>query len=246
MSYSPEYQELLEKYIRQELTEEERTEVEELLLLNEEARNELKRLENIFALGQQADLTQTSKSDKQQEFSSESNTKFLNSAFYRAAAIIILLLATAVALIFVSTGDEPATVEEADREWRQEFAEAYDPNPYLEDIIGDVLRGDRPQISLSTPPTDYRINAIGEEGEYQLHFEGEASGIDPDHVEIRLYSNETEDYIEEKPIYNESLQLDDATFRTQLSVTLSPGLYYYTVENIESADILLAGRVIIE
>lgn len=246
MSYSPEYQELLEKYIRQELTEEERTEVEELLLLNEEARNELKRLENIFALGQQADLTQISKSDKQQEFSSESNTKFLNSAFYRAAAIIILLLATAVALIFVSTGDEPATVEEADREWRQEFAEAYDPNPYLEDIIGDVLRGDRPQISLSTPPTDYRINAIGGEGEYQLHFEGEASGIDPEHVEIRLYSNETEDYIEEKPIYNESLQLDDATFRTQLSVTLSPGLYYYTVENIESADILLAGRVIIE
>ncbi len=243
-----EYQELLEKYIRQELTEEERTEVEELLLFNEEAREELKRLEEAFALGRQIDIKEPQHQSQDGTAASDNGTEpAFSPVFYRFAAAFILLLASGIAVIFLWSGEQNDVVGDVEQDWRQQYAEAYEQNPYLEEVIGDVLRGDRPQVHLSNPSTDHRISATAEEAEYQITFEGEVSGVsDASRLEIRIYSNETEDYIEENPMETSSLELDNAAFTTTLSLTVTPGLYYYAIEETDSAEVMVAGRIIVE
>lgn len=244
-SNNPEYQELLEKYLRNELTEDECTQVEELLLFSEEARKELKRLETMFAIGRRVEF------DTRQHTASSGNSNqpdlpFIH-YFYRVAAVLILLFGAGIALSYIFSGPDISLSDRHEEpDWQQQYAEAYNPNPYLEEIIGDVLRGDSPRVYLRSPATDHRVSVAEEEAEYRFIFEGEVGGVDPDDLEIRLYSNETDDYIEDTPILSYPIDFDNASFHTVITPTLTPGLYYYTIEHLQTAEILAAGRIIVE
>ncbi len=242
---NPEYQELLEKYLRNELTEEECAQVEELLLFSEDARNELKRLETIFAIGRRVEFD-TRRHGTSSTNQNQPNISFLH-YFYRVAAVLVLLFGAGIALLYIFNDPDIALSDRnGEPNWQQQYAEAYNPNPYIEEIIGDVLRGERPRVYLSSPATDHRISAAEEEAEYRFIFEGEAEDVDPDDLEIRLYSNETEDYIEDTPVLNHPVDFDNSSFHTVITPTLTPGLYYYTIEHLRTAEILAAGRIIVE
>lgn len=251
-----EYQKLLEKYIRNELNEEERDQVEELLLHDKEARQYLQKLEQTFSLvrkqseksesksksGSDSDTGKPQKSKKKDSDPPESGSS--QSVYKLAASLLIIgIFGVAGFLIF---DNQNANLAEMDSEEVQElYAGNFEPNPYLEDIIGDVQRSTGRTFELHQPDDDIMLTAEQEEQEYSINFEGEAANLNGDEVYLRLYSNRESDYLEDHSIYQSSLDINNSIISKQVELTLKPGLYYYTFEDSQTYDTLAAGRIIV-
>lgn len=245
---SKELQILLEKYIRNELSEAERTSVEERLLYDREAREQLSRMEFIFKQIQlYPETLEITKAESDKETSSRKSSNYQSNKFYAIAASLILIGSLGFAYVFLS-GDNETNLSVSERnQLQQTYADAYDNNPYLEEIIDDVQRSNRSQISMIKPDGDLRVSIQEERFEYQFEFEGDAGQAETNGVlELKIYPNESEAYIEDEPVKVSPVSVSNSTISTSVSTMLTPGLYYYTIENTESYDILAAGRIILE
>jgi hypothetical protein len=106
---------------------------------------------------------------------------------------------------------------------------AYEPNVYLEQVAGSmsciIVKTQAPvQDTVYTAQNCY----------VQIPFEGTVSGTQ-ESLNLSVYSNQPENYENDRPIYEEPLLLEktgtNQRYALKAMLTLPPGLYYFVIEN---------------
>ncbi len=249
-----EYQKLLEKYIRNELNEEERDQVEELLLHNREARQHLHKLEKTFSVARKhykkkpnsiSDSYNNEPQKSKNKSSEQSDTWGSKSVYKLAATFLILGFLGISGFLFFETHQDQNIADLDSDEIQELYAANFESNPYLEDVMDDVQRSADAKFELIQPDEDVILTAEQEEQVYSINFEAEAANINADQIYLRIYSNREGDYLEDQPLHQSSLEANNSTISTQIDITLEPGLYYYTFEDSQTYETFAAGRIIV-
>ena len=247
-------QEIAEHYVLRRLTPEEVDLFEEHLLFCPECRQELAELERVIPAIQEAARREADKQGLQPRIEpalfNENNQerleqpavikspKFLwrTSSWIQVAAVVLL----GVVSLFLL---------------RQQFSPQYDstrfePNVILEQFIKDTQRGEDIRVQVKNPLMDQKFEFNSTETD--IHWNGQisGSGFPEEMLLIKLYSNQTDDYIRDRHLakFVPELSPGDGVlhFDGHMIIQLDQGLYYYTVEWESNSEPLATGRYFIE
>jgi hypothetical protein len=123
--------------------------------------------------------------------------------------------------------------------------EEYPTNPYLEAYIDDNVRSASISLHISIP----KPGAIYKETLSSVSFFGTAHLLEkqPDmEMTIKIYTNNKEDYLNEKVLASSSFILSNeggsTSFNEKILANFVRGLYYYTFEDKETGKVLKAGK----
>jgi hypothetical protein len=121
---------------------------------------------------------------------------------------------------------QPVKPAEPKADDRKIIAADYTPNAYLEQYINSNVRSSDFTIQLSSPGLRIRAGQ-------PVTFEGMASEACPDALELSIFSNKSIDFEQDKPMERSAFFLHQTvknkTFTTTLKGALPPGLYYYII-----------------
>lgn len=131
-------------------------------------------------------------------------------------------------------------------------AEDRAPNPLLEGYVGQELRPDSAyHFTVTYPPKEGRL-VVQADGTHLFRLAGTLQTTVEElqaPFQVHLFSNKPEEYERFDPIFSELLnfQIEGNRYAFQLSRPhdLSPGLYYYLINNATSREIYYVGKVIV-
>lgn len=230
--------ERIERYIFNQMKDEERITFEEELLFNRELREKLQRIELIYDGISEVSDEQQPPSEKQH------NTQDFN--FMKLAAMVLVIILSATFYMKQSGFDIAVYMDGGDDMSQEFYAANYEPNPYLEDYITGVFRTDQDNITITIPEADLRYQ--WHNGEKEINITAvvpERFRTEPLH--FKLYTNNVEDYINEQSLMNIPANIDaNGTIDTTLRFELSPGLYYLVLENVRTAEPRGIRRIFVE
>lgn len=151
----------------------------------------------------------------------------------------------------------PVTPEKSDQEEATEEVEQdaepldppppiaanFDPNPSLEFLIENNVRDAEFELEVENAPGDISLPSLAEPFNFQFGavITSEENLLDQD-FKLYLFSNDRADFQNFRPLSTNDLTLNktaDDTFRIdfQKNMTLSPGLYYYMLEDFAEEQI---------
>lgn len=124
-------------------------------------------------------------------------------------------------------------------------------NPDLESFVGNKMRADDTELVISSPVQNAALKIINEN--VNLLFSGKIN-TDKNEIDIPLrllfFSNKKEDYGNFNFIFAENLSFEKAEnifqFKLDKNIELTPGLYYYLIEDEESGEVYFANKIIVE
>lgn len=149
------------------------------------------------------------------------------------------------------TKRQPATPTPEKPQPIAQLEPSYAPHPYLDQFTDSYNRNSQSIASLTrTPDSLYRR---GEDDSllFQLGGRLRVEGAVPaERFVVRIFSNKLEDFESFRPLYNLSpaISMDEGepTFSAAAKLQLQPGLYYYLLEDNEAEDLIYTGKFIVE
>lgn len=134
--------------------------------------------------------------------------------------------------------DEPAESQPSSRPIAAHFA----PNPLLEDQIGNTSRSIDFEIALTQPNPNYSFKRV--QGKINFQLEGQVKTSEEaieTPLQLLLFTNKVEAYEAYQPIKAIPLTLGTAeevfSFSYQESMSLSSGLYYMLIEDMDTGEL---------
>lgn len=124
----------------------------------------------------------------------------------------------------------------------------YTENIYLEDYISDAVRSSTDNIKMLSPQPSLRYQLKEETSVPTLIFSGTLirNEDSADNILLKIFSNDNESYSNDVPLFKESIEVqkDTSAFQFTKKVThpLKKGLYYFTIEDSGSEDILYLNK----
>lgn len=126
--------------------------------------------------------------------------------------------------------------------------DSYDINPYLEEYSSDATRAGSFLVKMDMPAVNAVYHAHNDNQPLSIVFKGSITGVEPNsdaYVMLKIFNNNINSYIEDSPLHKETIpfdpSLETASFRAGINLNLKPGLYYYTVEEIKTDDLIYVG-----
>lgn len=127
------------------------------------------------------------------------------------------------------------------------------PNPLLEPYIDQELRESPYRFDITYPDKEAQL-AKQADGAYLFRLAGRLYAAEDDEDEAlsrafvaHFFSNKPEDYEQFRPIFSEELtfQIEGDHYVFQLShpEVLTPGLYYYLIQDKEEGEVFAVGKV---
>lgn len=125
----------------------------------------------------------------------------------------------------------------------------FKPNPGMEAFIKSNVRSESLQINMSRPALGIRL-IPNEKGAVSLSFTGTAEWRDdssPTELVLSFFDNRnTNQPLMAVPIRLQKDALNSLKFDLQQSLKFPPGLYYFTLEEVDKGEVLYAGKFLIE
>ncbi len=124
------------------------------------------------------------------------------------------------------------------------IAANFEPNPAFESLLGTQLRSGDYEFSLSAPQSTSTPQTLAFDG--QLTTDETQADLPP--FRLLIFSNDPRAFEQYQAIFAAPLSFtaEDASvfsFQAQPDETLTPGLYYYLIEDEDSGMMYLAGKV---
>lgn len=148
----------------------------------------------------------------------------------------------------------PTTTEKAVADSESLFlipAEDLAPNPLLEGYVDQELRPEMYRFTVTYPNKEGELTKQ-EDGRHLFRIAGtvHAGEQGMEHpFQLHLFSNQAEDYEQFDPIFTEPLSFqvegDHYTFQLSRPQELTPGLYYYLINEANSGEAYYVGKVMV-
>lgn len=123
----------------------------------------------------------------------------------------------------------------------------YSPNPYLEPYLDGSTRSSRADAARLSMTTLDTLQAAGTYVSLPITYFWETP--QPLNGRLLLFTNAPSDYLDFRPLWEKSLPLSPATAMNQntlvLNIDLSPGLYYLLFEDRDSGEYWAVNRIVI-
>jgi hypothetical protein len=245
---------IVEEYLLHHLSDADMDAFEEHLLFCGKCRDELEQMEKIVeAIHVAAEIEEGEKLNNPVKIDNIHDAKdqptIKASQFLRKLSMNQLTLMSLAAVIIITMimvvlnnfSTRPHTADQTQR---------FLLNPILEEFIGDNVRADSYTVKMDNSDRDIYIPSS--DGNRELFLSGQIFGKLPNQVNpyvLRIMSNLESDYLEDKTIaefkLSGSLLRNSYQFKFHKSMSLAPGLYYYTIEMTDD-DPLYIGRIFID
>lgn len=266
MAVSRENSELVERYLLDQLSEEEKTVFQAQLLRDPDLQEELRQIRYL------------QKAMRAEKLQSEKRGRPGRRWLFLGISFFMLLLTGILWLYFsktnavssntfspaksspqnpqpsqkvppVTTPSEKQTAPKTTLKESKPVASDFVPNPDLENFIGNTVRSGAFQLNITQPLPNSQLHRNRGQVEFKLEGTIEGKPVEENWpLQIHLFSNKKEDYQNFKSIWTAPVFLnsdgDPRSFSITKSLPLTPGLYYFILENSDSGEMLYVGRFI--
>ena len=127
--------------------------------------------------------------------------------------------------------------------------DAFTPNPYFEKYLtGLTILGQNFVVMLEYPQGDKRHPLKNNQFLFRIkgHIESK-TGASPEGFKLRLFSNQIQDFKADKTLFEWDipLKLEDGLYQFKMAnvMDVSPGIYYYSIENEVENEPFLVGKI---
>lgn len=231
---------IIERYLRQELSNEELQDFTFQLAMDKELRNEVeanrmifKTLKTMPPVG--GGLTTGSKSNR----------------LLWLGAIVILLVGSVFVYQQMTKQNQAPVVPLIDQKETTKQPIAFAPNESYEQLIlADLHRGTEYTLKIDFPERENTLE-IQHAASIQIPLKGNLQwNLPAAEFQFSIYSNKWEDYENESSVFQEEIKLklqseNDFVIDEIFSAQLQPGIYYFLIETVEDGEPRGGGKFLV-